>query len=236
MLETFERRGGLCGGLVRWTNPSDKARTILRECGLDDLYGTKLVDVWARRDEPEQLVLSLYGKLALGLTPDTLIGGEGSSLAPTAIFGEKEGQDGRSLYFPPNSASQLFFARIVRNCLVFDFDSRDDGRCDTLRLAFSTPRRWLEDGKRIEARHMPTAFGPVSYRIVSKIKSGVIEAEVTLPERSTPAHCRLRLRAPGRPVLRAVTVNGAPHAAFDLAREEVNLSGLRGRVVIRAIY
>jgi hypothetical protein len=236
MLETFERRGGLCGGLVRWTNPSDKARTILRECGLDDLYGTKLVDVWARRDEPEQLVLSLYGKLALGLTPDTLIGGEGSSLAPTAIFGEKGGQDGRSLYFPPNSASQLFFARIVRNCLVFDFDSRDDGRCDTLRLAFSTPRRWLEDGKRIEARRMPTAFGPVSYRIVSKIKSGVIEAEVTLPERSTPAHCRLRLRAPGRPALRSVTVNGAPHAAFDPAREEINLSGLRGRVVIRAIY
>jgi hypothetical protein len=122
----------------------------------------------------------------------------------------------------------------VRNCLVFDFDSRDDGRCDTLRLAFSTPRRWLEDGKRIEARRMPTAFGPVSFRIVSKLASGTVEAEVTMPERSSPARCVLRLRTPGKSALRAVNVNGAPHAAFDPAREEIDLTGLRGRVVIRA--
>lgn len=236
MLETFERRGGLCGGLVRWTNPSPEARTILRECGLDDLYGCKLIDVWARRDEADQLVLALYGKLALGLTPDTLIGGEGSSLAPTAIFGEGEGKDGRSLYFPPNSASQLLFARIVRNALVFDFDSRDDGRCDTLRLAFSTPRRWLEDGKRIEVHRMPTAFGPVSYRIVSRLAAGTVAADVTMPERSAPARCVLRLRTPGRLALRSVTVNGRPHAAFDPAREEIDLTGLSGRLVINADY
>ena len=43
----------------------------------------------------------------------------------------------------------------LRYLLVQDWDMDDDGRAETLRLAFATPRRWLEDGKRIDVSQRP---------------------------------------------------------------------------------
>ena len=237
IVETFLRRGGLCAGLVRWTPQDDyNTMTILRECGIDDLYGAKLVHAFARLDDPDQLVLALYGKLGLGLTPDTYISGEGCSLVPSRVF-DPEGNDGRSMYLPPISSSQLLFALILRDCLVFDLDSRDDGRDDTLRLAFATPRRWLAEGQKIAVKKMPTVFGPVSYTIHSRIDSArEITAEVTLPQRNPPTHCHLRLRAPEGRTMRQVLVNGQPHAAFDAGSGTIDLSGAAGKVRIVAGY
>jgi hypothetical protein len=237
LLDTFEQRGGLCAGLVRMAQHEDYTQlTILVETGLDDLYGAKLCDVWARRDEADKLVLALYGKLGLGLTPDTFIAGEGASLAPSRVFGE-ESSDGRSFYLPPNSASQMMFAILLRHCLVFDFDSRGDGLYDTLRLAFSTPRRWLEDGEKISVEKMPTAFGEVSYEIVSHLNSqNTIEARVFLPQRNPARSTLLRLRAPHGRRMIAITINGQPHAAFDADDETIDLSGRRGEVAVRAEY
>ena len=39
---------------------------------------------------------------------------------------------------------------MLRYLLVQDYDLDDDGRAETLRLCFATPRRWLEDGKQID--------------------------------------------------------------------------------------
>ena len=50
---------------------------------------------------------------------------------------------------PPNSAANAHFLLMLRYMLVQDYDTNDDGRADTLRLCFATPRRWLEDGKEI---------------------------------------------------------------------------------------
>ena len=237
MLETFARRGGLCAGLVRFAGHGEfGVFTSALEMGMDDLYGAKLSEAFARRDDPDPLVLALYGKLAIGLTPDTFIAGECASLAPSRIHGPGA-DDGRSLTLPPNSASQMFLAILLRHCLVFDMDSREDGVFDTLRLAFSTPRRWLEEGQTIEVMGMPTAFGSVSYRLSSFLKSRrAVAAAVRVPVRRTPAHLFLRLRVPAARGPQRVTVNGKEHTGFDPQSGTLDLSGLQGSLEIEARY
>lgn len=239
ILDSYKLRGGLCAGLVRWTPALDyTSLTILNEMGLDDLYGAKLSEVFARLDEPEQLVLALYGKLGLGLTPHTFIAGEGGSLAPSRVLGD-ESTDGRSMYLPPNTASQMMYAIVLRHCLVFDFDEQGDGQVDTLRLAFSTPRQWLQEGKEIKVKNMPTAFGPVSYCIQSQIESqDIINVTVNIPIRRRPLRTHLRLRVPektGRKLV-SVTINGLPYDNFDPITEVINISSLQGEVFVTAKY
>lgn len=239
MIDTFRRRDGLYAGLVRfaWHGEFGDIPSA-EEMGLDDLYGAKLCEAFARLDSPDDLVLALYGKLAVGLTPDTFVGGETSSIVTSRIHGP-DVPPGRSLGMPPNTTSQMFLATLLRHMLVFDFDSLEDGRTDTLRLAFSTPRAWLDEGKEIVVRDMPTAFGTVGYALTSRITSRKsIDARVSLPERRAPESVHLRLRVPAAPGrrLRAVTVNGRMHPRFDPATETIDLSGLAGDVALRAQF
>lgn len=235
MIQSLQQRGGLCAGLVRFTGHGEFGQaTSAAEMGIDDLYGAKLSETVARLDEPDQLVLALYGKLGLGMTKNTFISGETGSLAPSRMF-DAACADGRSMTLPPNSASQMFLAILLRHCLVYDFDSREDGRYDTLRLAFATPRAWLEEGKQITVRGMPTAFGPVSFEISSALDSrSTIEARVELPSRRLAENVFLRLRTPKGKPLRSVRVNGRPHETFDAAGGTIDLSGLSGKLSIEA--
>jgi len=96
----------------------------------------------------------------------------------------------------------------------------DDGHADTLRLAYATPRAWLEDGKRIEVRDAPTAFGNVSFAITSHLARGRIDAEITLPDRA-PSDIRLRLRLPrGYELVRAESGG----RAVNVDRDTLDLS------------
>jgi len=109
---------------------------------------------------------------------------------------------------------------LLRYMLVQDYDfDGDDGRTDTLRLCFATPRRWLEDGKEIVVERAPTQFGNVSFRIKSDLEHNRITAEIDLPPR-TPAHTLLRLRLP-----QGQTISSANMPT--VAPETLDLSGQR---------
>ncbi len=82
------------------------------------------------------------------MTRDTFIGCEGSSLAAVDEFG-------RQLYLPPNSAANSNYLQTLRYLLVQDYDMNDDGKPETLRLLFATPRAWLADGKEIKVANAP---------------------------------------------------------------------------------
>jgi hypothetical protein len=140
------------------------------------------------RDEPDRALVTFYGKLAQGMTRDTFIDGESSGIEPLDQFGRQMG-------LPPNSAANASFLLLLRYMLVQDYDFDDDGRADTLRLCFATPRRWLEDGKEIVVERAPTQFGNVSFRIKSDLKHNRVTAEIDLPLRA-PKHTLLRLRLP----------------------------------------
>lgn len=218
----FETHGGLCMGMTRsgaenhsfWTG---KDRT-------NPLYGMRYVNDCLRRDEVERALVNFYGMLAHGMTRNTFIGAEGCSLQPLD-------SGGRFFYCPPNTASNGEWLWTLRHLLIQDFDLNNDGKPETLRLAFGTPRRWLEDGKIIKVENAPTAFGRMSYKIESQLDQGVVLAELDLPERNAPEKIFLRARVPtGWKVISATA--GADKLNLD-EKATVDISSLTGKQSIR---
>jgi hypothetical protein len=196
LLQYIQQHGGLCMGMERarpWPSFWNGSQSV------NPLYGMRYVLTLLRRDEPERALVSFYGMLAQGFTRNTFVAGEGSSLAPLDEFG-------RQFYCPPNSAGNAHFLQMLRYLLIQDWDLDDDGKPETLRLAFATPKRWLEDGKTINVERAPTAFGPVSFRIESHLSRGEITAEIDPPHRNRPKLMQVRVRPPdGWKILSAQT-------------------------------
>src|SRR5204863_900502 len=143
--------------------------------GSNMLYGIRRAIVDLERDDVDHALVNFYGNLAQGLTHDTFIGGEGTSLVPSDKFG-------RLITLPPNSAANSNILWQLRYMLVQDFDLADDGKPDTLRLLFATPQRWLEDNKTIEVKDAPTAFGPVSITAHARLSQGNVLVDMGLPK------------------------------------------------------
>ena len=145
---------------------------------------------------------------------------------------EFHGTLGRQMYLPPNSAANSFYLQMLRYMLVQDWDADDDGRADTLRLLFATPRKWLADAKEIDVGKAPTQFGSVSVTARSNLSKGEVTAQIELPEKAPP-HVLLRLRLPDGKKIKSVTANGHPAKLLDDV-ETLDLSGVSGRVNVEA--
>lgn len=232
IMDYIRTKGGLCMGMVRvlstpgaWVNTQN----------IDDLYGIRYQLTLLRRDgvtdgvrDADRFLVGFYGKLAQGFTRDTFTDGESTGIVPLDRFG-------RQVALPPNSTANASFLLQLRNMLVQDWDTDDDGRADVLRLAYATPRAWLEDGKKIRVDRAPTSFGDISFEIRPKLADGGhVEADVTLPAKP-PRESRLRLRTPPGWQLKSAESNGKalPVRAED---ETIDLSALRGAVRITATF
>jgi hypothetical protein len=217
ILRYVQTRGGLCMGMIRcqsmrgaWVNVQN----------IDDLYTTRYVQALLERDEPDRALVTFYGKLAQGMTRDTFIDGEASSIEPFDEFGRQMG-------LPPNSAANAHFLLMLRYMLVQDYDTNEDGRADTLRLCFATPRRWLQDGKEIVVERAPTLFGDVSLTIKSDLKNKRVAAEIDLPQRAAKKNVFLRLRLPeGKQIASANVPSVGP--------ETLDLTGKKGHCRVEA--
>jgi hypothetical protein len=183
IMHYIQRNGGLCMGLTRVQSPRGVWMNVQN---IDDLYVIRYSHALLKRDEVDRALVTFYGKLAAGFTRETFIDGESTGIEPLDKFG-------RQIGLPPNSTANASFLLQLRNLLVQDWDMDDDGIADTLNLAVATPRRWLEDGKRIAVKNAPTAFGPVSFEL--KRNGKTVHAEIDLPPRK-PRITRLRLRVP----------------------------------------
>ena len=168
--------------------------------GTDQVYGLNVARFLAAVDEPEELVLSLYGQLAAAMTPGTFVAGEAASLTPI------RGEHYRAMYLPPNGASNATFLGTLRLLLVNETQDAS-GAPAGLELANSTPRAWLEPGKRIVVRSTPTSFGPLSYSIRSS--DHAIHASIDVPSRA-PRKLMLRLRLPRGGRITGVELDGRP--------------------------
>src|SRR5512147_327603 len=97
-------------------------------------------------------------------------------------------------------------------------------RGDTLSLLPGAPRRWLEDGQRIELRNVASYFGPLSFEVVSDIAHGRIEAVIECDPERKPKTVEIRLPHPlGRKALRA------EGGTYDPATERVRIENFTGR-------
>src|SRR5581483_6882924 len=173
----------------------------------------------ADNDEPDQLVLSLYGMLAAGMT-STYVSGEAVSLLPV------NGAYQRSMFMPPNTGANASFLGTLRELLVHERRG-PHGAPVGLDLAYSTPRAWLASGKEIDVRDAPTSFGDVSYTL-SRTGS-TIEGSLVLPPR---CRCRLRLRLPaGERLLRVVVGSTAVPANSS---GTIELGTRHGRIAVHA--
>jgi hypothetical protein len=183
----LETHGGLCMGMTR---TGGELRTFWTGIPrTNPLYGLRYVEDVLRRDDPERALVNFYGVLAQGCTRNTFVGAEGCSLTPLD-------SGGRIFYCPPNSASNAEWLSTFRRMLVQDWDLDDDGTPETLRIAFATPKRWLENAKIIKVERAPTAFGPISFRLESHLDKGQIIAEIDPPHRNRPKQTLLRARVP----------------------------------------
>jgi hypothetical protein len=204
--------------------PRTYARSVYGEApgaGLAQVYGLSMTRFFADTDQPDQLVLSLYGMLAAGMTAGTYISGEAVSVLPI-----RGGYD-RSMYMPPNTGANASYLETLRDLLVHERRTAT-GAPAGLDLAFATPRAWLRSGREIVVRAAPTSFGPVSYTLV---RSGsAIDASLVVPAGSK---CRLRLRLPAGEHLSRVLA-GSQRVAFDRGGT-IDLGSRHGAVEVHAV-
>jgi hypothetical protein len=185
--------------------------------GLGQVYGLSMSRFLADNSQYDQLDLSLYGMLAIGMTPGTYISGEAISLVPV------EGTYYRKMYMPPNSGANASFLETLRLLLLHERRG-PKGAPAGLDLAFATPRAWLASGKTISVTAAPTSFGPVSYSL--ERTGSTIAVELTLPPR---ANARLRLRLPAGEHVGSVSAG-----RLDRATSTIDLRGHEGRLALRA--
>ena len=185
--------------------------------GLGEVYGLSMSRFMADNDHPDQLVLSLYGMLAIGMTPGTYVSGEAISVVPV------NGAYYRSMYMPPNSGANASYLETFRQLLVHERRGAS-GASAGLDLAFSTPRAWLARNKSISVDAAPTSFGPVSFSI--ERTGSRIEVHVTAPPR---AHVRLRLRLPAGERVRGVSLG-----SLNAASGTIDFGAREGAIVSRA--
>lgn len=203
--------------------PRTYARTVYGKApgaGLAQVYGLSESRFLADDDQPDQLVLTLYGMLAAGMTNGTYISGEAVSVLPV------NGAYNRTMFMPPNSGANASFLGTLRELLVHE-QRGPLGAPVGLDLAFSTPRAWLADDKEIAVRSAPTSFGRVSYTLARH--GDTIEGTLVIPY---GAETKLRLRLPAGEHLAHVVV-GATTIAANRAGT-IDLGDRHGTVTVRA--
>ena len=102
-----------------------------------------------------------------------------------------------------------------------------------MRLFFATSKRWLEDGKQIKVERAPTAFGPVSVTMQSKLSEGEVVADVQLPERNPIEKILLRARVPDGWKVISANANGKQLETDE--KGTVDLTRLKGKIAVRFV-
>ncbi|MBP7935974.1 MAG: NPCBM/NEW2 domain-containing protein [Phycisphaerae bacterium] len=109
-------------------------------------------------------------------------------------------------------------------------------RGDELWLAPFVTDQWLKDGMTVGVKNAPTRFGPVSYRIESSVKSGVIKAELDPATRTPPKAAVLRLRHPEGKPIRQVAVEGQDASGFETGKDTVRILKPDRKLIVRVEY
>ncbi|MBT3375588.1 MAG: LamG domain-containing protein [Lentisphaerae bacterium] len=194
--------------------------------GVDNVYLPGYVRFLSDRDEAERLVLSFYGMLAHGMTRGTFIAGEGDTLGAHPDYPYRSSYGS---YCSGNNTGKLL---AFRQMLVRESFDHDTGLPQGLFLAHATPPAWLEHGHSVRVREAPTAFGPVSCEITSRIGDGHVDVYLKPPVRRRPECLRIRLRLP--PPFRLADVADLSSGAVLLSdRETIELGRRESEVRLR---
>ncbi len=164
-------------------------------------YYARLAEVYAMRDDVKPFIRSYFNALAAMLNQRNL------------TLWEHFHHSGA----PDKTHETGVFLQQTRFMFVKE-------RGDELWLAPFVTSNWMKDGMVVEVKRAPTLFGPVGFRIFSHVNSGVIEAVIDPPQRSTPKAIVIRIRHPKGLPMKAVMVNGKTWNDFDPKREIVRIA------------
>jgi hypothetical protein len=107
---------------------------------------------------------------------------------------------------------------------------------NVLHIGRALPREWFVSGSPCETSGVRTPYGTVSVSYRTASNHDRVAATVDLQLRRRPPAVLVRFRHPERLPLRAVQVNGEAWSRFDPQRNDVDITGLSGRVVIEAEF
>jgi len=168
------------------------------------------------RDDPKAAIRTFYSYMA--------------SAFSHSAFEPVEHRWTHGQYFGPPSTDGAW-CELYRNMLVREVDDH------TLLLAQATPRKWLEDGQKIDVQTAPTYFGPVSFQIQSRARSGKILATIEFTGNKRPQFLLIRFRHPEEKPIQSVTVDGLDWKDFDSTKEWVRIENpSRSRYAVVANY
>ncbi len=215
--KTFTTRDSLLGPLYLVTtevfDPEEPATTFMlnfhnelmtrRNVALSQPYLSRHPTIHLKRDEVKAFLKAHYNLFA--------------SIADRQTHTFWEHYFGGS----PHSVDGVnWFLMDVRSMLYLEKDQ-------TLQLLPGIPRRYLEGGKRIEVKNAASYFGPLSFRVDSRLDHGVIEATLECNSDRRPKRVELRLPHPqGR---KAISVEGG---RYDAEKERVTIDPFDGRAEV----
>ncbi|MBK7713067.1 MAG: hypothetical protein IPJ37_20605 [Bacteroidales bacterium] len=101
----------------------------------------------------------------------------------------------------------------------------------SLALLPGVPRKWLENGKRIEVKNAASYFGPISFTVVSNTDHNNIIATVECNSDRKPTEIKFRIPHPEGKIPSSVT-----GGIYDKATETVTIKPFSGKADLRLEY
>ena len=176
-------------------------------------YYTRAAEIYAMRDDVKPFIRAYFNTLP------SLLNLENLSL--------QEHFNGFAAWNKTHETG--YFLQQTRFMLVMEHG-------DELYLAPLITSNWLKDGCVVAITNAPTRFGMVSYRIISSVDKGFIEAMIEPPTRTQPKQLVIRLRHPEGKQMKSVTINGEDYKDFDSQGEIIRLKRTREKLTVKVQY
>ena len=201
---------------------------------LDAIYGKGYWLNLLHDDATRDFLLAFYAYLAFNMEHETFVSRESNVLYPSDLHQRSAFPAGD--ISDPLVCGSAVALHLVRHMLVTEERGGGGSYSGNLLLLAGAPRAWLEDGKAIRMREMPTHFGPMSLEVISHAARKRIEARLTPPVRNPGQTFKLRLHHPDGSPMQSVQVNGERWSDFNPAKEWILLPGNIGPCRVEAKY
>ena len=176
-----------------------------------------LADIYLRQDDIENFIRYFFNNAML------FVGKDGQ-------FWEHAHPENYDNCTAPDCGTAGWYVLNFRNMLLTEDE-------DILWIAKGTPRSWLAQGEKIAVADAPTAFGDLSYTILSDVDNDRITVEIDVPDREEIGQINLRLRHPDAATIQSVNItSGTGTATIAEDGETVIITGTEGQISIEVLY
>jgi len=208
----LDKRNGVSLGLARFGE---------NQWGIDPHFIAGYGITNLRLDNIPKFLLTYYGLISYGMSRTLFSTQEASNIL------NENNKSWHALRQPHlHSTSELI--RLTNMMLI-----KEEG--EKVWLAWGIPRRWFEDGKKIDVKNAHTNFGSFSYHINSQISKGFIEVNILASINKQPSSINLKLRHPIGKEINRVEINGK--RSDDFKGEVINIKpNVKGNLKVVAFF